>query len=276
MAHGQDVANLGQIRARRRDPAVVGRAGAVIANSRWLADRLVDRDPGRRGEARGRSIAASTSTPSPRAAAEARRELGWDGERPGAALRRVADRAQERGRARRRVRDPRPWPARLRRGRPAARARSRAAPACGSSGASRRPRCRAGSPPATCSASRRGSSPSARRRWRGWRWSAASSRRRSAARPSSSPPEAGVLVDPRRRRGAGGGARAGRRAAVAEPGRRARRRPSTTSAARPPEWPRCSSGLPRGPDPRDRAAPRTRRTDVSVHISRRKRPLDGE
>jgi hypothetical protein len=46
MAHGQDVANLGQIPgAASATRAVVARARAVIANSRWLAGRPTERIP---------------------------------------------------------------------------------------------------------------------------------------------------------------------------------------------------------------------------------------
>ena len=144
-----------------------------------------------------RRRAASTSTrSSPRPAAEARAELGWEGRGARLPLRRVADRAQERRQARGRVR--------ARRRRQAT--RSSATACCARRwrdgenvrviGRIRSPRSRAGSPPATSSASPRFASRSARRRSRGWRWSGSSSRRRSEARPSSSAPEAGVLVDP--------------------------------------------------------------------------------
>ena len=46
MAHGQDVANLGEVRGVDRGTRrIVDRAAAVIANSRWLADRLTERVP---------------------------------------------------------------------------------------------------------------------------------------------------------------------------------------------------------------------------------------
>jgi hypothetical protein len=46
MAHGQDVANLGKVPGvAAATRAVVGRAAAVIANSRWLATRLAERIP---------------------------------------------------------------------------------------------------------------------------------------------------------------------------------------------------------------------------------------
>jgi hypothetical protein len=46
MAHGQDVANLGRIRGVTVATSwVIRRAAAVIANSRWLADRLTEQIP---------------------------------------------------------------------------------------------------------------------------------------------------------------------------------------------------------------------------------------
>ena len=65
MAHGQDVANLSEVRGvtplTRR---IVDRAAAVIANSRWLANRLTDASRRRRRRSKS-PTAASTSTPSP-------------------------------------------------------------------------------------------------------------------------------------------------------------------------------------------------------------------
>ncbi|MQA73184.1 MAG: glycosyltransferase [Solirubrobacterales bacterium] len=84
MAHGQDVANLGRIRGVTAATRwVLRRAVGVIANSRWLADRLAERIP---ASARvGVEIAdcgVDLAAFSPRPAAAARRELGWDGEGP--------------------------------------------------------------------------------------------------------------------------------------------------------------------------------------------------
>src|SRR5436305_12438137 len=46
MAHGQDVANLGRIPGITAATRwVLGRSSAVIANSRWLADRLAEKSP---------------------------------------------------------------------------------------------------------------------------------------------------------------------------------------------------------------------------------------
>jgi glycosyltransferase involved in cell wall biosynthesis len=83
MAHGQDVANLDQIRGTQvATRLVVGRAGAVIANSRWLADRLVGRIPAAASKLSVVDCGVDLDAFAPRPAAEARRELGWDGEGP--------------------------------------------------------------------------------------------------------------------------------------------------------------------------------------------------
>ncbi|MFL5907455.1 MAG: glycosyltransferase [Solirubrobacterales bacterium] len=83
MAHGQDVANLGRIPgvtfATRR---VIGRSSAVIANSRWLAGRLTERIPSAQPKIEVADLGVDLEAFSPRPAAEARRELGWDGEGP--------------------------------------------------------------------------------------------------------------------------------------------------------------------------------------------------
>ena len=84
MAHGQDVANLGRIPGVTAATRwVLGRSSAVIANSRWLADRLTEPDR-RRPRARSRSIDCGVDLDafSPRPAAEARHELRWEGEGP--------------------------------------------------------------------------------------------------------------------------------------------------------------------------------------------------
>jgi glycosyltransferase involved in cell wall biosynthesis len=84
MAHGQDVANLGGrvpgITAATR--WVLGRSSAVIANSRWLADRLVDRIPSVEPKLTVVDLGVDLDAFSPRPAAQARRELRWDGEGP--------------------------------------------------------------------------------------------------------------------------------------------------------------------------------------------------
>ena len=100
MAHGQDVANLDRAPLRLATRPVVRGAAAVIANSRWLADRLERALPraglrGLRPRRRPRAVRPRTR----RAAALAGRRR-----RPALSLRRLADRAQERRRAGRRVR----------------------------------------------------------------------------------------------------------------------------------------------------------------------------
>jgi glycosyltransferase involved in cell wall biosynthesis len=83
MAHGQDVANLGRIRgvtpATRR---VVARAAAVIANSRWLADRLAQRIPAARAKLEIANCGVDLDAFAPRPSADARRYLGWEGDGP--------------------------------------------------------------------------------------------------------------------------------------------------------------------------------------------------
>jgi glycosyltransferase involved in cell wall biosynthesis len=83
MAHGQDVANIGRIRgAGWGARAVVGRASAVIANSRWLADRLTERIPSVAGRLEIINCGIDLKAFKPRPAAEARRELGLNGDEP--------------------------------------------------------------------------------------------------------------------------------------------------------------------------------------------------
>jgi glycosyltransferase involved in cell wall biosynthesis len=83
MAHGQDVANLGRIpgvtAATRR---VIGRAAAVIANSRWLADRLTEQVPTAEGKLEIADCGVDLEAFSPQPAEPARRELDWEGEGP--------------------------------------------------------------------------------------------------------------------------------------------------------------------------------------------------
>ena len=243
MAHGQDVANLGRI-------------PGVTAATRWVLRRSAGGD---RQLALARRAARPSGFPqaeakieiadcgvdldafSPRPAAEARGELGWDGEGPaflcvGSLIERknvvrLADAFASLG----------PRPTRLRRRRPAADRARGAAGRARSSGASRRPRCRTGSPPATCSASPRCSSRSGRRRSRRWRWSAASSRPGRRA-PGVRHPGGRRPGRPRGRRGPACGAGERGRAAVAEPSRPRGRRGARRQARRP-EWPRCSSGF---------------------------------
>jgi glycosyltransferase involved in cell wall biosynthesis len=83
MAHGQDVANLGRIPGVTTATRwIVRRAAAIIANSRWLADRLVDRIPATRARLEIASCGVDLDAFAPRPAAAARQELGWEGDGP--------------------------------------------------------------------------------------------------------------------------------------------------------------------------------------------------
>jgi Glycosyltransferase len=83
MAHGQDVANLWRIPGVTAATRwVLRRASAVIANSRWLADRLVQRIPAAEPKIEIADCGVDLQAFSPRPAAEARSELGWDGDGP--------------------------------------------------------------------------------------------------------------------------------------------------------------------------------------------------
>ena len=105
MAHGQDVANLGRIPGVTAATRwVLRRSSAVICNSHWLAVRLTERIPAAGAEDRGRRL---RRRPRGLLAAPGRRgppgaRLGRRG--PGLPLRRLADRAQERGPPRGRLR----------------------------------------------------------------------------------------------------------------------------------------------------------------------------
>jgi glycosyltransferase involved in cell wall biosynthesis len=83
MAHGQDVANLSEIRgvsgATRR---IVRRARGLIANSRWLADRLIERIPEAEPKLEIADCGIDLGAFTPASAADARRELDWDGDGP--------------------------------------------------------------------------------------------------------------------------------------------------------------------------------------------------
>lgn len=83
MAHGQDVANLAEIRGveavTRR---IVGRARGLIVNSRWLAERLVDRIPEARPKIEIADLGVDLEAFAPAHAEEARTELGWVGDGP--------------------------------------------------------------------------------------------------------------------------------------------------------------------------------------------------
>jgi glycosyltransferase involved in cell wall biosynthesis len=83
MAHGQDVANLGRIPGVTAATRwVVGRSSAVIANSQWLAGRLIERIPAAETKITVADCGVDLEAFSPRPADPARRELGWDGEGP--------------------------------------------------------------------------------------------------------------------------------------------------------------------------------------------------
>jgi glycosyltransferase involved in cell wall biosynthesis len=83
MAHGQDVANLGRIRGVTAATRwVLRRSSAVIANSHWLASRLTERIPEAEPKIEVADCGVDLEAFSPRPAADARRELGWDGDGP--------------------------------------------------------------------------------------------------------------------------------------------------------------------------------------------------
>ena len=83
MAHGQDVANLGHIPGVQAATRwVIKRSSAVIANSRWLSERLIDRIPSAEPKIEIADCGVDLGAFSPRPAAEARQALGWDGEGP--------------------------------------------------------------------------------------------------------------------------------------------------------------------------------------------------
>jgi glycosyltransferase involved in cell wall biosynthesis len=83
MAHGQDVANLGRIPGVTAATRwVVGRSSAVIANSQWLAGRLIERIPAAETKITVADCGVDLEAFSPRPADPARLELGWDGEGP--------------------------------------------------------------------------------------------------------------------------------------------------------------------------------------------------
>ena len=83
MAHGQDVANLSRIPGVTAATRwVIRRSSRVIANSQWLAGRLTDRIPAAESKIEVADCGVDLEAFSPRPAAEARRELEWDGEGP--------------------------------------------------------------------------------------------------------------------------------------------------------------------------------------------------
>jgi glycosyltransferase involved in cell wall biosynthesis len=83
MAHGQDVANLGRIPGVTTATRwVLRRSSAVIANSRWLAGRLIEHIPSVEPKIEVADCGVDLEAFSPRPAAEAREAVGWDGVGP--------------------------------------------------------------------------------------------------------------------------------------------------------------------------------------------------
>jgi glycosyltransferase involved in cell wall biosynthesis len=83
MAHGQDVANIGRmygVRAATR--WVIARAVGVIVNSRWLGAQLAELMPAAEAKLEIANCGIDLDAFAPRPAAEARAELGWDGQGP--------------------------------------------------------------------------------------------------------------------------------------------------------------------------------------------------
>ena len=81
MAHGQDVANVESMPwVRRPIRSVLGRAGGVIVNSRWLGQQLTSALPGAfHGDLNVIDCGVDLEEFGPRPADEARAALGWDG-----------------------------------------------------------------------------------------------------------------------------------------------------------------------------------------------------
>lgn len=83
MAHGQDVANLGEIPGvLAATRCVVRRSAAIIANSRWLADQLSVSIPAARAKTTIADCGIDLDRFTPRDPDPAREELGWDGPGP--------------------------------------------------------------------------------------------------------------------------------------------------------------------------------------------------
>jgi glycosyltransferase involved in cell wall biosynthesis len=83
MAHGQDVANLGEIRGvQAATTRVIARARAVVCNSSWLASRLAERIPAAAAKTEIADCGVDLDDFSPLDAGEARRALGWEGDGP--------------------------------------------------------------------------------------------------------------------------------------------------------------------------------------------------
>ena len=83
MAHGQDVANLGEVAGVTAATRwVVRRSTGLIVNSRWLAGRLAERIPAAEPKIEIADCGVDLEAFTPRASAAARRELGWEGDGP--------------------------------------------------------------------------------------------------------------------------------------------------------------------------------------------------
>lgn len=83
MAHGQDVANLGDIPGVTTATRwVVHRSAALISNSRWLAERLCEVIPAARSKITIADCGIDLTAFAPLEATAARAELGWDGDGP--------------------------------------------------------------------------------------------------------------------------------------------------------------------------------------------------
>ena len=83
MAHGTDVANIGEIRGvKQATAAVIRRSSAVIANSRWLADRLAAEIPAAAPKTEIADCGIDLDAFRPADAEGAREALAWEGEGP--------------------------------------------------------------------------------------------------------------------------------------------------------------------------------------------------
>jgi glycosyltransferase involved in cell wall biosynthesis len=83
MAHGQDVANMAEIRGVQAiTRRIVHRASGLIVNSRWLAGRLVERIPEAEPKIEIADCGIDLDAFAPVDAESARRELGWVGDGP--------------------------------------------------------------------------------------------------------------------------------------------------------------------------------------------------
>jgi glycosyltransferase involved in cell wall biosynthesis len=83
MAHGQDVANLGEIPgASAASRGVIRRAAAVIANSSWLSGQLLERIPAAGAKISIADCGIDLEAFSPLPQGPAQEELDWQGEGP--------------------------------------------------------------------------------------------------------------------------------------------------------------------------------------------------